>query len=63
MDFNYKILNEEFENDKVWVVIILKSSTSTTLKTMVKFDLNSNLKMFDLSNNRFEPILNFQMKS
>ena len=53
---------KEFENDKVWIVI-LKFSTLTTLKTMVKFDLNSNLKIFYLPNNKFEQILNFQMKS
>ena len=29
MDFNYEIMNEEFENDKVWVVIF-KFSTLTT---------------------------------
>ena len=62
MDFNYEIINEEFENDKVWVVI-LKSSTLTTLKTMVEFDPNPNLNFFDLPNNRFKPISNFQMKS
>ena len=31
MDFNYEIIYEEFENDKVWVVIF-KLSTLTTLK-------------------------------
>ena len=62
MDFNYKIVNKEFENDKIWVVI-LKFSTLTILKTMVKFDPNSKLKIFELPNNKFEPILNFQMKS
>ena len=46
MDFNYEIINVEFENDKVSVVI-LKFSSLTTLKTMVKFDPNSNLKFFD----------------
>ena len=61
MDLNYEIVNEEFENEKVWVVI-LKFSTLTTLKTMVKFDPNPNLKNFDLPNNKFEPIQNFQMK-
>ena len=45
MDFNYEIINEEFENDKIWVVI-LKSSTLTTLKTMLEFNLNLNLKNF-----------------
>ena len=30
MNFNYEIINEEFENDKVWV-LILKFSTLTTL--------------------------------
>ena len=45
MDFNYEIINEEFENDKVWVVI-LKFSTLTTLKIMVEFDSNPNLKSF-----------------
>ena len=61
MDFNYEIINEEFENYKIWVVI-LKFSTLTILKTMVKFDSNSNLKIFNLSNNKFKPISNFQMK-
>ena len=42
MNFNYKIINEEFENDEVWV-IILKFLILTTLKTMVKFDPNPNL--------------------
>ena len=50
MNFNYEIINEEFENHKVWIVI-LKFSTLTTLKTMVKLDINSNLKIFDLPNN------------
>ena len=45
MDLNFKIINEEFENEKV-LVVILKFSILTTLKTMVKFDLNSNLKNF-----------------
>ena len=58
MDFNNEIVNEEFENDKVWVVI-LKLSTLTTLKTIVKFNSNPNLKIFDLPNKKFEPILNF----
>ena len=31
MNFNYEIINEEFENDKVWVVI-LKFSILTTFK-------------------------------
>ena len=62
MNFNYEIINEEFENDKVWVVIF-KSSILTTLKVMMEFDSNLNLKIFDLPNNRFEPIPNFQMKS
>ena len=35
MDFKYEIINEEFENDKIWVVI-LKYSTLFTLKTMVE---------------------------
>ena len=34
IDFNYKIINEEFVNDKIWVVILI-FSTLTTLKTMV----------------------------
>ena len=41
--FNYEIINEEFENDKIWIVII-KFLTLTTLKTMVEFDPNPNLK-------------------
>ena len=62
MNFNYEIINEEFENNKVWVVIF-KSSILTTLKIMMKFDSNLNLKIFDLPNNRFVQISNFQMKS
>ena len=63
VDFNYEIINEEFENDKVWVVI-LKFSTLTTQKTIAEFHPNPNLKNFDLpNNNKFEPIINFQMKS
>ena len=31
MNFNYEIINKEFENDKVWV-LIFKFSTLTTLK-------------------------------
>ena len=50
MDFNYEIINEEFENDKVWVVIF-KFSTLITLKAMMEFDPNSNLKFFYLPNN------------
>ena len=53
LNFNYEITNEEFENDKIWVVI-LKLSTLITLKTMVKFDSNPNLKIIDLSNNKFK---------
>ena len=30
---------------------------------MVEFDPNPNLQIFDLSNKKFEPILDFQMKS
>ena len=62
IDFNYKIINEEFENYKVWIVI-LKFSTLTNLKTMVEFDPNLNLKIFYLPNNKFKPMLNFLMKS
>ena len=58
IDFNYKIINEGFENDKVCVVI-LNFSTLTTVKTMVEFDSNPNLKIFDLPNNKFEQIPNF----
>ena len=58
MDFNYEIINEKFENDKVWVVK-LKFSTLPTLKTMVKFDPNPNLKSFDLTNKKLKLILNF----
>ena len=61
MDFKY-IINKEFENDKVWVVI-LKFSTLKTLKIMVEFDLNLNLKFLNLSNNKFKSIPNFQIKS
>ena len=60
MDLNYEIINEKYESDKIWVVI-LKSSTLTTLNTMVEFDQNSNLNIFDLPNNKFELISNFQM--
>ena len=59
IDFNYKIINDEFENDKVWIVI-LNFSTLTTSKTMVEFDSNPYLKIFDFSNNKFELILNSQ---
>ena len=62
MDYNYKIINEEFENNKVWIVIF-KSLILATLKTKVKFDLNLNLKIFDLPNIRFWLFLNFQIKS
>ena len=62
MDFNYEIINKKFENNKVWVVI-LKFSTLITLKTMVKFDPNSNLKIFNLPNNKFKSISKFQIKS
>ena len=62
MDFNYEIINEVFENDKIWVVIF-KFSTLTILKIMVEFNSNPNLKIFNLPNNKFTPISNFQMKS
>ena len=62
MNFNYKIINEEFENDKT-LVVILKSSILTNLKIILKFALNLNLKIFNLSNNKFKSISNFQMKS
>ena len=58
MNFNYEFINEEFKNDKIWVVI-LKFSILITLKIMVKFDSNLNLKIFNLSNNKFRPILKF----
>ena len=58
MNFNYEIINEEFENDKV-LILILKFSTLTTSKIMVEFDPNSNLKTFDLPNNKFKSIPNF----
>ena len=51
MDFNYEIINEEFENDKIWIVI-LKFLILTTLKTMMEFNPNSNLKIFNLPNNK-----------
>ena len=57
MDFNYEIINEAFENDKI-LVVILKFPTLTILKTIVKFDPNSNLKIVDLSNNKFKSISN-----
>ena len=53
IDFKYEIINEEFENDKVWIVI-LKFLILTTLKTMVEFDPNPKLKIFYLPNNKFE---------
>ena len=59
MNFNYEIINEEFENDKVSHSQILNFNS---LKTIMKFDLNSNLKIFNLPNNKFKPISNFQMK-
>ena len=62
MDFNYEIINKEFENDKNWIVIF-KFSILTTLKIMVEFDSNPNLKILDLPNIKFNPILNFQIKS
>ena len=62
MNFSYKIINEEFGNDKIREVI-LKFSTLITLKTIVKFDSNSNLKILNLPNNKFESISNCQMKS
>ena len=43
MDYNYKIINNVFGNDKV-LVVILKFSTLTTLKAMVEFDPNQNIK-------------------
>ena len=55
MDFNNEIINEEFTNDKVWVVIF-KFSTLTSLKIMVNFDPNSNLKIFNLAKNKFKSI-------
>ena len=42
---DYEIIYEEFENDKVWIVI-LKFSILTTLKIMMEFDPNPNLKIF-----------------
>ena len=59
---NYEIINEEFESDKVWIVIF-KFLTLTILKTMMELNSNPNLKIIDLPNNKFEQILNFQMKS
>ena len=58
MNFNYEIINEEFDNDIIWIVI-LKFSTLNTIKTMMKFDQNSNLKIFDLPNKKFKSIPNF----
>ena len=58
MDFNQEIINEEFENNKVWIVIV-KFSNLTTLKIIVEFNLNSDLKIFNLSNNKLELISNF----
>ena len=40
-----------------------KFSTLTTLNTVVKFNSNPNLIIFELPNNKFGSILNFQMKS
>ena len=53
-------MNLRMTNDKVWVVIF-KFSTLTTFKTMVEFDPNPNLKIFYLSNKKFESISSFQM--
>ena len=53
MNFNYKIINKEFENNKI-CVFIFKFSTLTYLKTILKFDSNSNLKIFNLQNNKFK---------
>ena len=61
MDFNYKIINEKFENNKVWIVII-KFSTLTTLKKIVEFNSNLNFKIFDFPNNKFELIFKFSNK-
>ena len=58
MNFNYEIINKEFENDNVWVVIF-KSSILTTSNIMMEFDSNLNLKIFNLPKNRFEPISKF----
>ena len=35
VDFNYEIINEEFENDKVWE-IILKSSSFITMVDLIE---------------------------
>ena len=61
MDFNYEIINEKFENEKVWIVIF-KFSTLTTLKTMVNLIQIQIYKIFNLLNNKFKPISNFQME-
>ena len=53
IDFNYEIINVEFENDNVWKIILKYSSL---------IDSNLNLKFFYLPNIRFESNLYFQMK-
>ena len=60
--FNYEIINEKFDNDNVWEVIF-KFSSLSTLKNIGGILSNPNLKIFNLSNNKFESILNFQIKS
>ena len=61
MDLNFKIINEEFENEKV-LVVILKFSILTTLKTMVKFDRNSNLKILICQTVNLSQFKIFQIK-
>ena len=46
----------------VWLVILKFPTYLTTLKTMVEL-IQIKFKIFYLSNNKFEPILNFQIKS
>ena len=50
MNFNYKIINKKFENDKI-LIVIFKFLILSTLKTIVKFNSNSKLKIFGLPNN------------
>ena len=59
MNFNYEIINKEFENDKAWEIIL----NFNYFKNNGGIDLNPNLKIFNLPNNKFELISYFQMKS
>ena len=53
INFNYEIINEEFENDKIWKVIH-KFSILCTSKIIVKLIQIQIWKFFCLSNNKFK---------